>query len=64
MEEERLQLIRNTRKLEWFMEVFSKQERMLDEFDTSFFLGIVDHVLARRDGTLTFVFKDGSKVDA
>ena len=37
---------------------------MLDEFDTSFFLGIVDHVLARRDGTLTFVFKDGSKVDA
>lgn len=64
LEEERLQLIRNTRKLEWFMEVFSKQERMLDEFDTSFFLGIVDHVLARRDGTLTFVFKDGSKVDA
>ncbi len=62
LEEERSQLIRDAQQIEWFMDAFSKQDRLLEEFDDSFFLSIVDHIIARRDGSLTFVFKDGSRI--
>ena len=50
--------------LEGFIRDIQSRELVITEFDEKLWLAVVDQVKVSRDGAMTFLFKNGSKVEA
>ena len=57
----RMDIRKNT---EWFMEIFSQQEGLLDEFDEGLFFALADVLTVYNDGQIVVRFRDGAEVEA
>lgn len=49
---------------EWFMEIFSQQEGLLEEFDEGLFFALADVITVYHDGRVVVRFRDGAEVEA
>ena len=48
---------------EWFMEIFSQQEGLLDEFDEGLFFALADVMTIYHDGRVVVRFRDGVEIE-
>ena len=51
------------RAIERFLSAIIEQDELLTEFDECLWLTVMDSVVVQRDGTLTFRFVDGTKIE-
>ena len=56
----RMDIRKNT---EWFMEIFSQQEGLLDEFDEGLFFALADVMTIYHDGRVVVRFRDGVEIE-
>ncbi len=56
----RMDIRKNT---EWFLESFSQQEGLLDEFDESLFFSLTDVMTVYHDGRVAVRFRDGVEIE-
>lgn len=57
----RMDIRKNT---EWFMETFSQQEGLMDEFDEGLFFALADVMTVYHDGRVSVRFRDGVEIEA
>ncbi|MBQ2957522.1 MAG: recombinase family protein [Clostridia bacterium] len=56
----RVDIRKNT---EWFMEIFSQRDGLLEEFDESLFFALTDVMMVYHDGRVAVRFRDGVEIE-
>lgn len=64
LQAERNRRIEMRKSIEWFMESFTQQDGLLEEFDESLFFAVIDVMTVYHDGRVTVRFRDGIEIEA
>ncbi|MCX7904909.1 MAG: resolvase, partial [Caloramator sp.] len=63
IEEKRLEQSAKKEKILEFIKELKQREGLITEFDEELWIGTVDKVVIKRQGKISFVFKDGMEVE-
>ncbi|CDF58639.1 recombinase family protein [Thermobrachium celere] len=63
IEEKRLEQTAKKEKILEFIKELESREGLVTEFDEELWIGVVDRVVVKREGKISFVFKDGMEVE-